>query len=170
MSINQMLLPEFDQEMANTRPCLERVPDDKISWAPHEKSMTLGRLASHIAEIPIWLTQTLATDSLDLNPPGGEPWQPTNLGSSKEIVDFFDAQVAEARKALEAASDDAAFHQPWSLLSAGHTYFTMPRIAVIRSMVMNHLVHHRGQLTVYLRLHDVPVPSTYGPSADEGQM
>ncbi len=170
MSLSQMLLPEFDQEMANSRKCLERVPDDKLTWVPHEKSMTLGRLASHIAEIPIWLTQTLKTDSFDLNPPGGEPWKATNLGSRKEILEFFDTQVAEARKVLEASTDDSAFHQKWSLLNGGETFFTMPRIAVIRSMVMNHIVHHRGQLTVYLRLNDIPVPSTYGPSADEGKM
>lgn len=161
-----VLLPEFDQEMASTRKFLERLPDDRLDWSPHEKSMSLGQLANHIAEIPDWLTQTLATDSLDLAPPEGEPWKPAAYGSSQEILDFFDRLVAESRKALE-DSDPQAWGQPWSLLQGGNAIFTMPRAAVVRSMIFNHLYHHRGQLSVYLRMLDVPVPQAYGPTADE---
>jgi uncharacterized damage-inducible protein DinB len=123
----------------------------------------MGRLASHIAEMPIWATTTVRQDQLDL----GGPFQPTNLGSAAEIVALFDKNLAEAREAL-AGADDELLRQPWSLRRGDHTIFTLPRIVVLRSMVFNHIVHHRGQLTVYLRLNDVPVPSIYGPSADEG--
>jgi uncharacterized damage-inducible protein DinB len=169
MAINQALLPEFEHEMATTRKALERVPEDRFAWKPHPKSMTLGRLASHVAEIPGWGLMTVEKDSVDIAPPGAPPPTGTNLGSRKEILELFDKNVAAARSAVAGASDEHLM-KPWSLLSGGKTVLSMPRVAVWRSFVMNHLIHHRAQLGVYLRLNDVAVPSTYGPSADEGGM
>jgi uncharacterized damage-inducible protein DinB len=162
MSINQGLLPEFDQEMAGTRKSLERVPEGKTEWQPHPKSMTLGRLAGHLAELPTWVVETMKRDELSLD---GQ-YTPFISSSPKELLAMFDAKVAEAR-ALIASASDADFMKPWTLKVRGQTAFTMPKVAVLRGMVMNHIIHHRGQLTVYLRLNDVPVPALYGPSADE---
>lgn len=166
MSVSEMLLPEFDREMANARKALERVPEGRFGFKPHDKSMTLGRLASHIAEIPMWGEKTLTEELVDVAPDGQAP-QALNLSSVQEILEAFDANVAAARKAL-AEAPDQAFGETWTLKRAGDTIFAMPRLAVLRGMVLNHLIHHRGQLTVYLRLNDVPVPALYGPSADEG--
>jgi uncharacterized damage-inducible protein DinB len=164
MSISASLLPEFDQEMANTRKVLERVPDDKFDWKPHEKSGTLGWLANHLANIPTWTGLTINQDSLDLAPPdgGSVTWK-----SRQELLDYFDKSVAAARDAIAGASDQELF-KPWTLLKGGVTLMTLPKIAVLRGFVMSHIIHHRGQFTVYLRLNDIPVPSIYGPSADEG--
>jgi len=167
MSISQALLPEFDHEMANTRKSLERVPDDKFGWKPHEKSMPMGNLAVHLATLPGWTVQTLQQESLDLAPPGGEPFKLPEAKNTKEVVAMFDKHVAEARSVLAEATDEQLM-KPWSLLMTGKTIFTLPRVAVLRGFVMNHSIHHRAQLGVYLRLNDVPVPSIYGPSADEG--
>jgi uncharacterized damage-inducible protein DinB len=166
MSLNQMLLAEFDNEMKGTRQTLERVPDDKFSWKPHAKSMELGRLSSHIAELPGWILQVFEKDSLDINPPGGSGYKPPHITSRQQLLELFDRNMATGRAALAAATDPQ-FQQPWSLLNAGNTIFTLPRAAVLRSLVMNHMIHHRAQLGVYLRLNDVPVPALYGPSADE---
>jgi uncharacterized damage-inducible protein DinB len=162
MSISQGLLPEFDQEMAGTRKCLERVPEGKTEWQPHPKSMTLGRLAGHLAELPTWVVETMKRDELSLD---GQ-YTPFISSSPKELLAMFDAKVAEARALIQSATDEDMM-KPWSLKVRGQTAFTMPKIAVLRGMVINHIIHHRGQLTVYLRLNDVPVPSLYGPSADE---
>jgi uncharacterized damage-inducible protein DinB len=169
MSISAALLPEFDQEMATTRKTLERVPEDKFDWKPHEKSMALGGLATHLANLPIWTVFTINQDSLDLNPPGQGPYRLEPKTSRQEILEDFDKNVAAARAAIAGASDEELL-KPWSLLSGGNTLMTLPKVAVLRSFVMNHLVHHRGQFSVYLRLNDIPVPSIYGPSADEGTM
>jgi uncharacterized damage-inducible protein DinB len=166
MSIAQSLLPEFDQEMGNTRKVLERVPAEKWNWKPHEKSGTLGWLASHIGTIPDWYTTTLKTESLDYAPKDGPGYTPPKIENTQQLLATFDKQSAEARAALCKASD-ADFAVNWTLLAGGQEIFTMPRGACIRSMVMNHLIHHRAQLTVYLRLLNVPVPGLYGPSADE---
>jgi uncharacterized damage-inducible protein DinB len=166
MTIAESLLPEFDQEMAGTRRVLERVPLDDPEWAPHEKSMKIGYMAGHLADLPHWVTATLENDSLDLHPPGGEPYRSPDGLSRDEVLQRFDANVAKAREALAAAPDEA-FHESWTLLRGGQELFSMPKVAVLRSFVMNHMVHHRAQMTVYLRLHDVPVPGLYGPSADE---
>jgi uncharacterized damage-inducible protein DinB len=168
MSIAQMLLPEFDQEMANTRKALERIPEDKMSWKPDPKSMTLGRLAGHVAEMPNWAVMTLNTDSLDINPGGQRPFEALVATSRSQLLGEFDKNVTGARAAIAGASDRDLM-QNWQLLSDGHVMLSMPRAAVLRSMVMNHLIHHRGQLTVYYRLNGVPVPGMYGPSADESQ-
>ena len=169
MTISEALIPEFDQEMANTRKLLECVPEDKWTWKPHEKSMTLGRLAGHVAELPSWAIHTINVSSLDLTPPGGPGIQPFVPGSRKELVEKFDKNVAEARPAIAAANDEH-LKQIWSLIYQGQTVLSMPRAAVLRSVVINHLIHHRAQLGVYLRLNNIAIPGMYGPSADEGRM
>jgi uncharacterized damage-inducible protein DinB len=169
MKISDMLLPEFDQEMASTRKTLERIPDDKLGWKPHEKSMPLGRLAGHLAEMAGWAVMGIEKDSLDLAPPGAPPMQPTVAKSRQEVLELFDKNKNEARAAIAKASDEHLMKN-WSLVRGGQTLMTMPRTAVLRSFVMNHMIHHRAQLGVYLRLNNIPVPSIYGPSADEGQM
>jgi uncharacterized damage-inducible protein DinB len=169
MTISESLLPEFDQEMANTRKTLERVPDDKLGWKPHAKSFTMGNLAQHIALMVGWTKETMTLDSFDYAPPGGQPYTPPPVTSAKDIIDTFDKGAAAARSAIVAATDQT-WLQPWSLLAGGKVQFTMPRLAVLRSFVMNHTIHHRAQLGVYLRLNEIPVPSIYGPSADEGGM
>jgi uncharacterized damage-inducible protein DinB len=163
MAIKDALLPEFDQEMATARRVLERLREDRYGWAPHEKSMKAGRLASHIAEMTTWGTISITQDSLDLA--GGH--QPFNASSRAELLAAFDKNVADCRKAIEGASDETLM-KPWSLMQGGTAIMTLPKIAVLRSFVLNHIIHHRGQLSVYLRLTDTPVPSIYGPSADEG--
>ncbi len=167
MGMNQTLLPEFDQEMANTRRSLERVPDEKLGWKPHEKSGTMGWLATHLANLPSWAALTIAQDSLDLAPGGVQAVPAPPAKSRKELLETFDKNVAQARAAIAGAGDEHLL-KPWTLLKAGVTVLQMPRIAVLRSFVMNHSIHHRAQLGVYLRLNNLPVPSIYGPSADEG--
>jgi len=166
MSISQSLLPEFEQEAATTRKLLERVPADKFGWKPHEKSMTMGRLATHVAEMVGWMSVTLTTEKLDFAPPGGQPMVAYEPKSAADLLAYFDKNVVEARAALSKATDQEMM-QNWTLLSAGSVLFTMPRIACVRGMIMNHVVHHRGQLSVYLRMNNIPVPAMYGPSADE---
>ena len=169
MGLGKSLLPEFDYEMANTRKTLERVPEDKSDWKPHEKSMAMGGLATHLGNIPTWANYSIDQDSLDLAP-GGVPLPPAELAKSQaELLATFDANVAKARASIAAATDEELF-KPWTLLSNGNTIMTLPKIAVLRSFVMNHLIHHRAQLGVYLRLNNIPVPSVYGPSADEGTL
>ena len=166
MSISQMILPEFEHEMANTRKTLERVPYEKFDWKPHPKSTAMGGLATHLANIPSWTAYTFEKDELDIAPPGAPPFRLEEAKSRAEILTAFDKNVASARAALEKASDEN-WQGKWSLLHGGKAIFTLPRTAVMRGFVMNHLIHHRAQLGVYLRLLDVPVPSIYGPSADE---
>ena len=166
MAIGDALLPEFYQEMANTRRTLERIPEDRLAWKPHEKSMPIGRLAGHLAELPGFATMTITTESLNLSTAGLQPLVAT---SRNQVLEEFDKKVAAARAAIAGASDEH-FLKPWSLEYQGKTMFTMPRVAVVRGMMLNHVIHHRAQLGVYLRLNNVPVPSIYGPSADEGAM
>ena len=166
MSYAETILPEFDQEMASTRKVLERIPDDKLGWKAHPKSNTIGWNANHVADIPNWLAMVLSQPSLDIAPVGGEPYPFPSLTTTREILDLFDRNVAAARKAI-AAADDEQMGQSWTLLQAGQTLFTMPRSAVVRSMILNHLMHHRAHIIVYLRLNDIPVPGMYGPSGDE---
>lgn len=166
MTYSATILPEFDQEMASTRKVLERVPENKLDWQPHSKSHTIGWNANHLAEIPGWIVNALEQDALDIAPPGAPPYQTPSLATRGEILAAFDKNVAAARRALAAAKDEA-IDQPWSLLKGGTAIMTMPRRAVIRNFVMNHSIHHRAILLVYLRLNDVPVPGMYGPSGDE---
>ncbi|MFQ5678968.1 MAG: DinB family protein [Gemmatimonadota bacterium] len=169
MSLAESLLPDFDEEIAATRRVLERVPEDRLDWSPHEKSMTLGRLASHVAETPGWAGALLRQDSFDVESGGDGGYEPADCGSVEEILALLDESAASARE-MVAATDDEAFLRPWSLLRGGETIFSVPRIGVFRRMMIHHLIHHRGQLTVYLRLLEVPVPQTYGPTADEAEM
>lgn len=168
MTIGQMMLGEFDQEMQNTRKTLERCPDEKWTWKPHDKSGTVGWLAGHIATMPGWTAVTLNTEQLDYAPVDGPAYQPPKIENRKDLLAEFDKNVAEARAALATASD-AEMMKPWTLLAGGKTVFTLPRVACIRTMIFNHVIHHRAQLTVYFRLLGIPVPALYGPSADEGQ-
>ncbi|NTW89112.1 MAG: DinB family protein [Desulfobulbaceae bacterium] len=167
MSIAQSLLPEFDIEMANTRKILEIVPEAKFSWRAHPKSYTIQEIATHIANLPTWTGYTITQDSLDLAPVDGKPLPPTPLANStQELVETFDKNVATARGFLANASDEQLMKN-WSLLIAGQVLFTMPKVAVLRSFVMSHMIHHRAQLGVYLRINDVALPGIYGPSSDE---
>jgi len=168
MPLNRALLGEFDHEMANTRKTLERIPEAKWDWKPHPKSGTMGWLANHIAMFPGWAATTFVTESFDFAP-GGKSVEMPNVRTLKELLAGFDKGVAETRAALAKASDEQLL-QTWTLFNNGQTFFSMPRIAVFRSMIMNHLIHHRAQLGVYLRLNDVAVPALYGPSADEPAM
>lgn len=162
MSTSEFLLPEFDREMTTTRTLLERVPEEKFAWKPHQKSMSLGELATHVAGLPGWGTITLKESEFDMDAHSRRPV----ATSRADLLASFDKTVAETRAALACASD-AEMMAPWSLKQNGRKLFTMPKAAVWRSFVLNHLVHHRGQLSVYLRLNDVPLPAMYGPSADE---
>ena len=166
MSIGESFVPEFDIEMAGTRKALERIPDEKLDWQAHEKSGSIGWVANHLAEIPGWVEGTLTADTWDINPVDGEPYKSPELASVKKILELFDTNIATARKRL-AESPDEEFAKSWSLLSAGETLITMPKAGVIRTWVLNHTIHHRGILTVYMRLNDIPVPGLYGPSGDE---
>jgi uncharacterized damage-inducible protein DinB len=166
MNYAETLLPEFDREMANTRKVLERVPEDKLDWQTHPKSHTIGWNANHLAEILGWVEGMLTAPSWDFAPIGGEPYQSPKLTSRQEILDLFDRNVATARKAI-AAVKDYQMTQTWSLLQAGTPLFTRPRPTVIRIFVLNHLIHHRAILCVYLRLNNIPVPGMYDPLGDE---
>jgi uncharacterized damage-inducible protein DinB len=165
MSLADSLLPEFDQEMAATRRLLERVPEGDARWRPHPKSYTLGDLAVHISRLPLWGRYTMAQTELDLGLPENASIARAEFSTTAELLERFDRHVREGRAALAPASD-ADMGVTWTLKNAGTVIFAMPRAAVFRSFVMSHLIHHRGQLTVYLRLRDVPLPSIYGPTAD----
>ena len=170
MAIAESILPEYDHETATTRGLLERVPADKAEWKPHAKSMSLGQLAMHIANLPQWAFITLERKEFDTNPPdtdppGGTPLRGPSFESLPHLLETYDANVSAAR-ALLVRTTDGEFMVQWTLKNAGKTLFSMPRVAVLRSFVLNHAVHHRGQLSVYLRLLDVPLPNIYGPTAD----
>lgn len=169
MSIAASLLPEFDEEMKHTRGALERVPEARFAWQPHAKSMTVGRLATLLAELPGWAVNACERDELDLWPPGSPPPKWEALPTLAAVLARFDENVARARAAV-AGMSDTEFARPWTLKMGGRALNTMPKLAVYRSSVMNHMIHHRGQLTVFLRLVGAPVPAIYGPSADEGSM
>jgi uncharacterized damage-inducible protein DinB len=164
MAIKDGLLADFDHEMGTTRKLLDRLPDDKFSWKPHEKSMTLGGLATHLANIPYWGDVILTRSSVDLvtMPPNRDA-----LASRAAVVADFDEKVRRTRALLD--QTDAQLSSPWTLQRGGQELFTAPRVAAFRSFVLHHIIHHRGQLSVYLRLNDVSIPAIYGPSADEGR-
>jgi uncharacterized damage-inducible protein DinB len=165
MSIVETLLPEFDQEMANTRRLLEIMPAADVAWRPHPKSYSLGDLAAHIVRLPLWGKFVLTQPELDLGSPANASIAQASFTTVAELLDQFDRYVREARAALVALSE-AAMGAAWTLKNRGATVFSMPRAAVLRSFILSHLIHHRGQLSVYLRLRDVPLPSLYGPTAD----
>lgn len=169
MSVGAAFLSEFDDELTSTRRMLERVAEDKLGWRPHPKSWTMGELATHLTNLLNWATTIVEGDSLDLGAPGGAPPRRRPAGSLQELLETFDRNAAAARSAVAGASDEHLL-KPWTLRDGDRTRFTLPRIAVLRKFVLNHLIHHRAQLGVYLRLNDVPVPGMYGPSADEAGM
>jgi uncharacterized damage-inducible protein DinB len=164
MPIADSLLPEFDRETGMTRRLLERIPDGQFAWKPHEKSMTLGRLSEHLAELPGWAKVSIEQGGIDMATARPPEYVPPATRAA--VLAMFDKNVAEARAALSGRSD-AELMAPWTLRHQGKEVFTMPKAVVLRGFVMNHLIHHRGQMSVYLRLQNVPVPSIYGPSADE---
>jgi uncharacterized damage-inducible protein DinB len=163
MRIAETILPEFDREMASTRRMLERFPEDKVEWRPHETCMTMGRLAGHVAELAGWVVPTMAQDKLEMDP---KTYNPAIIKSRADALKQFDETVKTARAAIAGASDET-FMKPWTFVAGGQTVFTMPKIAVYRSFVMNHMIHHRGQLAAFYRVAGVKVPSLYGPSKDE---
>jgi uncharacterized damage-inducible protein DinB len=161
MPISDGLLQELTMEATRTRALLERLPEDKLDWKPHDKSMPLGRIATHIAELPGWGKLTLEQDVLEM-----DGFTPTICDSVSAILEKHDKAVAEFEKVLKAAPD-AEYAKTWTMKFNGQEVFSAPKMGVVRDFVLNHIVHHRGQLTVYLRLNDVPLPMTIGPSADE---
>lgn len=163
MSLRDSLLPDFDQEMALTRQVLERVPDRLFAWRPHEKSFGLGGLATHIAQIPRWGEKILDGDGYDVARSGSRAVERTTLA---EVLETFDDHVANVRRRLLERSD-AELMAPWTLRRGELPIMTMPRLAAFRSFLLHHIIHHRGQLTVYLRLQNVLLPPLYGPTADE---
>jgi uncharacterized damage-inducible protein DinB len=165
MTVVEMLLAEFDRETAVSRRLLERVPQDRTSWRPHARSWTLGELSVHLARLPTWVTLTLRGTELDLDPPDGPALPRGVFESAAATIAAFDRSVSDARAALS-STIDAELDVPWTLRKAGETLFTMPRGAVLRTFAFNHAIHHRGQLSIYLRLCDVPLPPMYGPTAD----
>lgn len=165
MTIAHSLLPEFDYEAATTRKLLERVPADKVDFKPHPKSFALGPLSLHIVNLLNWFKMTVTVGELDLHPPGGVPWKSPGYESPEATLRQFDEEVVKAR-AILAAMPDEAFSQTWTLKYQGATVFALPRSAALRTYVFNHQVHHRGQLSVYLRMCEVPLPEMYGPTAD----
>lgn len=165
MPFSQTLLPEFEEEMKNTRKLLECVPDGKFDFQPHAKSMSLGRLASHVAELPSWTIYTVDQDVLDMPP----DFKPDHAKTRAELLEKFDKGVVDARKRIQGASDEH-WGKKWTFKFDGKEIMSMPRAVVMRNVIMNHLIHHRAQLGVYLRLNNVAIPGMYGPSADEANM
>lgn len=163
MALSEPLLKEVEHEAGTTRRLLERLPEQEFGWKPHEKSMTLGRLAGHIAEIPGWIAVIMDQDEFDVATSG---YKPPELTQRSQVVQTFDANIAKITDALKRQTDQR-FGAIWRLKKGGQTVMELPRIAMVRSMGLNHMIHHRGQLSVYLRLKNVPLPSIYGPTADE---
>ncbi|HMS63727.1 MAG TPA: DinB family protein [Ignavibacteria bacterium] len=163
MKLNEALLAELQFEAQSTRKMLEVIPDDKLTWKPHDKSMTLQSLASHIVEIPLWAVETIDKDELDF---ATSDYKTKTGNSSKELVEMFDANLAKAVESLKNTSDETLMKN-WKMRAGDVIYMDMPKFQVMRGFILNHNVHHRGQLSVYLRLNNVPLPGVYGPTADE---
>lgn len=166
MALNGPILAELQQEAKTTRKLLERVPEDALAWQPHKKSMPLGRLASHITELFGLTPAILTTDEIDY---ARGDYKPFMAASVKELLELFDKNMAATTEMLK-SQDDQKLLATWRLRKGEQIYFEMPRVAILRTLVMSHIIHHRGQLSVYLRMRDVPLPSIYGPSADEPTM
>jgi uncharacterized damage-inducible protein DinB len=169
MKITELLLAELDREAVGTRKALERVPEGKNDWKPHEKSMTLGSLATIVATVPSWLDMVVNMDELDINPPDGPKYKPQGWKTRKDLLQQFEASMKKGREVLQKTTDDRLLNTKWRMLSGGKLMSEQSRYEAIRDGVLNHMAHHRGQLTVYLRLNDEKVPAIYGPSADEGK-
>jgi uncharacterized damage-inducible protein DinB len=165
MSFADAFLPEFDNEMKTTRAILERVPFEDPSWKPHPKSTSIGSLASHVAGLAGFGTAIVTQQEINMAPKEGPPPVMAQYTTSAELLSAYDANVASTRAGITALQE-ADLMTPWTLKNGDHVVFTLPRASVIRTLMMNHIIHHRGQLSVYLRLNDVPLPSIYGPTAD----
>lgn len=163
MSINTSLLGELKSESANTKKMIERIPPEKIDWQPHEKSMTLGKLATHIANLPVWFDRIINADGFDFAASGSTEKKET----TQAILDVFTQRLYEAEKVLAASTSDEIFKTMWTVSRNSQVLYQLPKMVALRSFTFNHIYHHRGQLSVYLRLLDIPVPGMYGPSADE---
>jgi uncharacterized damage-inducible protein DinB len=157
------IVAEFQHESANTRKMIERIPEDRFDWKPHEKSMTRGRLATHLAEVPQWSGTILDQDELDL---AGTDYQPTTAGSLEELLEFFDKNTEAFVESVGERSNEELFSER-TLRVGEHAVTTLPKIAAMRGFILSHAVHHRGQLSVFLRLLEVPLPQVYGPTADD---
>lgn len=166
ITLGQIIAAELKQEAVSTRKMLERFPEGKADWSPHEKSMKLGQLASHIADVPNWIRPTVTQEELDFDK---SDYKPAHFTTAAELVEHFDTSLEDALEVLQRVSDEDLM-KTWRLRSGEQIFFELPRIQVLRGMVMNHLIHHRGQYSVYLRLNDVPLPGVYGPTADEQTM
>jgi uncharacterized damage-inducible protein DinB len=162
MTYAELILPEFDHETASTRTVLACVPDGKHAWRAHPKMNTIGWAANHLVEIVGWTEGTLTMPSWDVSPPGGEPYKSPTIATQTELLATFDQNVAASRRAIQTVSE-ATLGDPWSLLAGGQPIFTMPRAAVVRTFILNHLIHHRAFLVAYLKMNDIEVPGMYGP-------
>lgn len=166
MTLTELFLDQLAKEAGPTRRILERVPEGRNDWKPHPKSMELGYLAAHVATLPTWIPMTVDRDSIDLHTPEGQTYIPKAAATTKELVDLFDDAVAKARESLSKTTDDHLM-KSWRFLVDGRVISEYPRCQGLRDMIFSHLAHHRAQLGVYLRLNDIALPGTYGPSADE---
>jgi len=169
MKIAELLMSELDREAVGIRKTLERVPEGKNDWKPHEKSMALGPLATMVATIPAWLDMVVNMDELDINPSGGPKFKPTEWKTRRDLLEQFETSLRKGREVLQNTTDDRLLNTTWRMLAAGKLMSEQTRYVAIRDGVLNHMAHHRGQLTVYLRLNEQKVPAIYGPSADEGR-
>ena len=169
MKITELLLAELDREAVGIRKTLENVPEGKNQWKPHEKSMELGYLATLVATIPGWIEMMIRMDELDINPPGGPRFRPEPWKTKRELLDQFQASLKKGREVLQSTTDEHLLNTKWRMHSNGKVKSESRRYVAIRDVIFNHMAHHRGQLTVYLRLNDEKVPAIYGPSADEGK-
>ena len=170
MKITELLLAELEREAVGIRKALERVPEGKNDWKPHEKSMPLGYLATIVATIPAWIDMVVNMDELDINPPGGPKYKSQEWKTRRDLLEQFEASLKKGRDVLLNTNDDRLLNTKWRMLSAGKLMSEQPRYVAIRDGVLNHMAHHRGQLTVYLRMNEEKVPAIYGPSADEGKI
>jgi uncharacterized damage-inducible protein DinB len=169
MKITELLLAELDREAVGIRKTLERLPEGKNGWKPHEKSMPLGNLATIVATIPAWLDMVVNVDELDIDPPGGSKYKPQEWKTRSELLEQFESSLKKGREVLQKTTDDHLLNTKWRMLSGGKLMSEQSRYEAVRDGVLNHMAHHRGQLTVYLRLNEEKVPAIYGPSADEGK-
>lgn len=165
--IIKSLTNEYSHECASTRKLLEKTPMDKLSWKPHDKSLSMEQLATHVAEIPEWVVITLEQSELDFE---ATPYQEKKIKTLTDLLKIHDDATASALKAIQNTTAEILKNEKWTMRNGAQIYFTMPKIAVLRSFAFNHIYHHRGQLTVYLRLLDIPVPGMYGPTADDKNM
>jgi uncharacterized damage-inducible protein DinB len=169
MKLTELLIAELEREAVGSRKVLQNVPEGKNDWKPHEKSMPLGYLATIVANIPGWLEMVINMDEIDINPPGGSKYKPQEWKTRGDLLEQFENSLKKGREVLQNTSDDHLLNTKWRMLSGGKLMMEQTRYEAVREAVLNHMAHHRGQLTVYLRLNGEKVPAIYGPSADEGK-